>query len=325
MIEQAIIVAGIGESQLGVLTRGRSRALLPILGKPIIARVIQRLYRIGVRRFVVVLGEHEGEVASYLYRSGPPNAELVFVVWSAGSLGVAAAMAAAFAHLRPKAPFLLAEADILTDSVFLEQLVARFEQASSSIVAALCQTQFGPPGSYWPVRIQGDTITHVVPNGSSAQKQLYGLFPLLACQPDVTPHLAGRFVPFYRLDDIGNVLNAIIAEGRPVKYALADWHGRLSRPADLLALNIRWLDDEGQDAHILSEIHPSVAIQPPVRIDPRVSIGANAQVGPNVYLESGSTVGPRAVVHDCVVLNGGYVVADEVVHDRVVTRYASVL
>lgn len=324
MIEQAIVLAGAESANLGFLTRDRTVGMLPVIGKPIVARVVERLHRAGVRRFVVVLGEQEGQIASYLHQSGPPDAEIVFVVQSSGSLGMAGALAGALAHLRPREPFLFTEADILTATPFLGQLVTRFEQLDCEFVVALCQAQFGPRGAFWPVTVRGEAVTHVARRRAHLSSTQYGMVPLFACRAAVAPYLSGRLAPFYVMDDFSAVLNTAIASGKSVGYALGDWYGRLNTPTDVLTLNRRWLVDEGRDAHILSEIQPSVIINAPVRIDPRVSIGPRAVIGPNVYLESGSTVGPGAAVSESVVLNGGYVLAGEEVRDRIVTRYASV-
>ena len=48
------------------LTRTRPKAMLPILGKPLIAWVMEGLYRADIRNFTLVVGEHEGVVIEWL-------------------------------------------------------------------------------------------------------------------------------------------------------------------------------------------------------------------------------------------------------------------
>jgi NDP-sugar pyrophosphorylase family protein len=82
----------------------------------------------------------------------------------------------------------------------------------------------------------------------------------------------------------------------------ANWVLQVEADHDLLTLN-RHLLDEGQDAHILSELPYTVKIIPPVRIDPQVNVGQGAKIGPHVYLERGASVGHDVILKDCIVLN----------------------
>ncbi len=104
-----------------------------------------------------------------------------------------------------------------------------------------------------------------------------------------------------------------------VGYVVTDWRLHLTRELDLLAINQYFLE-EGRDNHILSEIPGSVHIIPPVRIDPKVSVGQSARIGPNVYLESGATIGERAVLQDTIVLTGAIVPAAEKCFGEIIDR-----
>ena len=58
MIEHVLVMAAGRGQRMGNLTRTRPKALLPIMGRPMIVRVMDCFYEAGIRRFTVVVGEH---------------------------------------------------------------------------------------------------------------------------------------------------------------------------------------------------------------------------------------------------------------------------
>ncbi|MBN2469684.1 MAG: NDP-sugar synthase, partial [Anaerolineae bacterium] len=161
MIRQAIILSGREAAGLGALVRDRPRAMLPVLGKPVIARVVERLYRAGVQRFVIILGAHEGQVASTLQFVKPQAVELIFVVQPLASRGLAGALAAAAVHLHPDEPFVLTEADVVVPGIFVEQLLQRFQDEQPVMTLSLAQIQYCAPESFFPVVTQDSRVVNV--------------------------------------------------------------------------------------------------------------------------------------------------------------------
>ena len=51
MVNSAVILAGSNPAHKSQLMQGLSRTMLPALGKPMIARVMDQLYRAGIRHF----------------------------------------------------------------------------------------------------------------------------------------------------------------------------------------------------------------------------------------------------------------------------------
>src|SRR5688500_20219503 len=54
--------------------------MLPALGKPLVVRVMERLYRAGIHHYYVVVGMNEGTVASYLSKQWKPDAKVEFIM-----------------------------------------------------------------------------------------------------------------------------------------------------------------------------------------------------------------------------------------------------
>src|SRR5258705_11306194 len=74
-MNQAVIIAAGRGAKLGALTRDRPKPMLPVLGKPVVARIMDRMREAGINHFIVVVGENEGEVASYLSGSWAADAK----------------------------------------------------------------------------------------------------------------------------------------------------------------------------------------------------------------------------------------------------------
>src|SRR3954465_8004757 len=107
-INQAIIVTAGRTIRLGSLTKDRAKPMLPVLGNPIIIRIMDRIKEAGINNFVVVVGEQDGEVASYLHSGWAPDAK-VQIVLQPMMRGAADALASAANYIT--GPFLVTSCD----------------------------------------------------------------------------------------------------------------------------------------------------------------------------------------------------------------------
>jgi NDP-sugar pyrophosphorylase family protein len=320
VIQEAVILAAGRGTRLGLLTKDRPKSMLPVLGKPIMVRIMDRLREVGIRRFVVVIGENEGGAAAYINSSWYPDTETRFAI-QAVPTGTVDALLLAASHL--DGPFLLTAVDNLTSVEHIQNLIGCFNHSSDQ-VAALSLLPATPDQirASSDAVIEDDRIVAIEekpehPRGSYAAIMLYAFAPrFLDYLPSVGVSPRGE-------REIVSAIQASITAGQRVGYAITDWRLHLTRELDLLAINRQFLQ-EGRDAHILCDIPGSVQIIPPVRIDPKVSVGRDARIGPNVYLESGATVGQGAVLEDTVVLSGGVVPAAEHCVGELIDRHVRV-
>jgi bifunctional UDP-N-acetylglucosamine pyrophosphorylase/glucosamine-1-phosphate N-acetyltransferase len=321
VIQQAVILAAGRGTRLGRLTKDRPKSMLPVLGRPMVARVMDRLRDAGIRRFVVVVGEHEGAVAAYLSGSWHPETEIRFALQSVPTGTVdALLLAAPFID----GPFLLTAVDNLTSPQHVQNLLDCFRKSPDQVATlSLIATSNDEISQSSSAVIYDDRVIAieekpVQSGGSFAAIMLYAFAQrFLDYLPQVRVSPRGE-------REIVSAIQASISDRCRVGFVLADWRLHLTHEFDLLAINRHFLQ-EGRDTHILSEIPASVHIVPPVRIDPKVSVGQTATIGPNVYLESGSTVGQGATLNDVVVLTGAIVPATENCHDQIVARHLRIL
>ncbi|MBZ0288764.1 MAG: NTP transferase domain-containing protein, partial [Anaerolineae bacterium] len=120
MIEFAVILAVGSSLHQSQLTYNRPRVMLPVLGKPMVVRIMERLYRAGIHKFIVVVGEDEGAVASYLNSQWLPNVEIEFLIQPLTSS--LTKTLANIARSNPE-PFLLTTYNTFTHANFPEHLL----------------------------------------------------------------------------------------------------------------------------------------------------------------------------------------------------------
>ena len=76
---QAVILAAGKGSRLHPITTNRSKAMLPILGKPIVERVMEHLAINGIRDFILVVSPDDLQITRYFQCECRLNAEVHFV------------------------------------------------------------------------------------------------------------------------------------------------------------------------------------------------------------------------------------------------------
>src|SRR5258708_3579979 len=310
-LKQAVIVASGRPGHLSQLTRDRPTEILLVLGKPIIIRFMDRLREAGIRDFIVVVGENDGAVASYLNSGWVPDAK-VQIVLQPIQRGSTSALAAAKNYVT--GPFLLAACDHLVSTEHIAALIERFTEQQSELILSVISSEGALP-SLPTVTVEGDLVRSI---STSATKDRGGLstFMLYACSKLILNYTG---VASNEDDELAPAIQEMLASGAKVGYVTTDWHMQLANEIDLLTMNKRVLR-EGRDTHILSELPASVHVTPPVRIDPQVSIGANAKLGPNVYLESGAHIGQGAVIWDSIILSNASVADEAVIHVLIVAQ-----
>ena len=77
---QSIILAAGKGSRLHPITVQRTKAMIPILGKPIVARVMETLLENGLHDFILVVSPDDREIMDYFQNETMPGVRTQFVV-----------------------------------------------------------------------------------------------------------------------------------------------------------------------------------------------------------------------------------------------------
>jgi NDP-sugar pyrophosphorylase family protein len=316
VVDRAIVLAIGSPTHQSQLIYSRPRAMLPVLGKPLIARAMERLHRADINKFTVVVGAEEGAVAAYLNAHWLSNVSLDFIIQPEHST---LAQSLAQIAVQYDQPFLLTTYNSLTHANFAENLLERYKNTPEELVICGAPTTLSKsvPADYgW---IENQAVVKITRDMPDSHQSSLLLINLALCGSQFVRYLAQ---PSAR-NQLMDIFRDYIESGGRVLAAETAWILPVETDYDLLTVN-KFLLSDGQDTYILSEIPRGVEIIPPVRVDPNVSIALGAKIGPSVYLESGCSIGPNVVIRDAVILQNAIVPAGSKWNNVVVSSRARI-
>ena len=315
---QGVILAAGKGSRLHPITLSRSKAMLPILGKPIVERVMELLLANGVDDFVLVVSPEDRDITHYFLREAAFPAEVRFV-YQTERLGMAKALQCAAPLI--KEDFVLSACDNLVTAGDVGRLMTFWQTSPQpNAVLTLMLVKRERISSTGIVAMDGPWITRIVekPTPEEAPSNisslpLYVFSPrILAYLSEVTPSPRGE----YELQDAIQML--IDGEGC-VGGVLVERRLTLTNAADLLALNREYLmHGDGRPQLEPHTVGPDTQLITPLYIEQGTLIGTHCVIGPNVYIERDCHIGDDVTLHDVVVLRGATVDSGAAVVDQVI-------
>jgi NDP-sugar pyrophosphorylase family protein len=311
----AVVLAVGSPTHQSQLTYSRPPTMLPVLGKPITVRIMDRLYRNGFDQFIIIVGENEGAITAYLGSQWLPNVSVEFVL-KPNSMSLSRALTEV--ARRQQQPFLITSYNTFTHHAFPDTLLKQHQQYPDDLLLTGSRTTLSkasPHNFAFVDKRQVISISHEI-----TDKPLFILADIAVCGQKFNNYLVTQ-----TLESSANQLTSLfqryLENGGAAFLEETGWILPVETDRDLLTLN-RHLLDEGQDSHILSELSSTVQIIPPVRIDPRVSIGQGSRIGPYVYLENGCSIGYETVIRNSIVLQNAIVPAHAVISESIVSSRA---
>jgi len=315
---QGVILAAGKGSRLHPITLSRSKAMLPILGKPIVERVMALLLANGVDDFVLVVSPEDRDITHYFLRESTLQAEVRFV-YQTERLGMAKALQCAAPLITED--FFLSACDNLVTAADVGRLMAFWRtKPQPNAILTLMPVIRERISSTGIVAMDGPWITRIVekPTPEEAPSNisslpLYLFSPrILAYLPEVSPSPRGE----YELQDAIQML--IDREGR-VGGVMVERRLTLTNAADLLALNREYLmHGDGRPQLEPHTVGPDTQLITPLYIEQGTVIGTRCVIGPNVYIERDCRIGDGVALRDAVVLRGATVADGETVVDQVI-------
>lgn len=122
MMEAMILAAGAG-TRLRPLTDHVPKALIEVGGRPLLARVMDRLAAAGATRIVINTHFHEDQITAFLAHHTPPGIEVVLSREPDGPYDTGGGLLTAAPLFRRDGPILLHNVDVLS-RIRLEDLLA---------------------------------------------------------------------------------------------------------------------------------------------------------------------------------------------------------
>ncbi len=311
MISTAVILAAGRGSRLQPITRTRSKGLAPVVGMPLIARIVAVLRAVGITRFHVVIAPHDDELRQYFATDTEVNIHV-----QEQPLGSGDALRCCRGYVT--GAFLVCACDSLIAASDIQPLLNA--ASAGMMVAAIMEVS--PEVSLQArsvVALQGDRIADIIEKPLASERvsnitslPLYVLHDEIFKELDTVPRSKrGEY-------ELPEAIRSFIHKGGVVTSSRVAAREDITTLDDLLALNLKLLAKLEPSIQISepASIPPSVSIVPPVCIDAGVSIGDGATLGPSVYLESGSVVDAGVRLARVVVTRGGRATHDA--HDEIV-------
>jgi len=312
-----VLAAGHGR-RLHPLTDDRSKATLPVAGRPMVERVMEMLARGGADRFIVVV--HPDDRALVEHFSQPRWAGRVRLAYQEQRLGMAHALECAVPLIREDgAPeFILSSCDNLFPEGHVAALVARRREERLDAALTLIRVRPEQAPTLAVIVLEGGRVTHIVekPRPGEALSNL-GSVALYVLSTRVLDYLPQVPLSPRGEREFPDALRLLIEDGGRVGGLLVPWRMTLTRPEDLLALNRYFLRHDPTCATVEADLPSDASIIPPVRIEAGVKLGSGCRIGPEVYLEACSRVGAGATLRRAVILRGAIVEADVVIEGSV--------
>lgn len=315
MIDSAVILAIGQPTHQTTLTQQRPRAMLPALGKPMVVRVMDRLYQAGIRDYIVLLGMDEGPVAAYLNRQWMPDANVTFEINTEGA-SLASLLAKVARQLDN--PFMIAAYNSFMYERFVQSLVLMHDDHPEDLIVTGAHLSLSPDAKNY-YAVADDLLIQSVTTEKPGEKHF-----VLGNHVIVGKHMVAQLAQASdaALRDYGSNLGQLVTHyltqpDAKARIGETSWLLRIESDAHLLTLNKRLLEDSN-DAHILSELPYTVKLIPPVRIDPQVSVGQGVILGPHVYVERNASIGYGAKLSNTIVLEGSSIRSDSEVSDSIV-------
>jgi UDP-N-acetylglucosamine diphosphorylase / glucose-1-phosphate thymidylyltransferase / UDP-N-acetylgalactosamine diphosphorylase / glucosamine-1-phosphate N-acetyltransferase / galactosamine-1-phosphate N-acetyltransferase len=317
-MQGVILAAGLG-SRLQPITLTRSKAMVPILGKPMVERVMEDLLANGVNDFILVVSPDDRYIIRHFHRESEIEADVRFV-YQPQRLGMADALRCAAPLITDD--FILSACDNLISAEHVGQMMATWQTPPRpNAVLTLMPVEPERLGSVGIVEMDGPWVTRIVekPPPKKAPSDISSL-PLYCFSKRVLDYLPE--VPLsprgeYELQD---AIQMLIERDGLVRGVTVHHRLTLTSPADLLAINRHYLVNGGDRPQLSpSSVGPNTQLITPLRIESGTVIGANCAIGPNAYIERDCIIGHGVTIKNAVVLRESTVPDGASVEDQVVS------
>jgi bifunctional UDP-N-acetylglucosamine pyrophosphorylase/glucosamine-1-phosphate N-acetyltransferase len=316
---QAVILAAGRGTRLHPITETRTKAMCPVVGKPIIERVMDSLVTIGINEFILVINPEDHEIEGYFQHKSQINAKIQFVPQKE-QLGMGHALMQAAPYIQ--GDFILSSCDNLVDQTEIFQMLTMWtsDPLPNGILALL---RVGPEELTRMGVVELDKEGRVIrivekPSLDQAPSNI-GSVPIYMFSLTLVEYL-NNIQPSPRGEyELQDAIQELIERDGSVFGLLLPERIDLTHPADLLKLNMHFLANMPSAFKTDKEsVAKDTRFIDPVIIEEDVTIGSNCQIGPNVYIENGAVIQDGVYIENSVVLRNIEVKSGTKAKDQVI-------
>lgn len=316
---QAVILAAGKGQRIGSITHKRSKAMLPILGKPILQRLIEHFASNEILDIIIVITPHDRFTPRYFRHQPIPNVDIRFV-YQENPSGTADALKYAVPLI--ESDFFLSACDNLVPPDHITKMILKWQEIEPlNALLTLLEVNSDEVNSTGIVETDGDRIVSIIekPAISNAPSNIASI-PLycfnkriLEFLPQVTPSERGEC-------EIQSAIQMLIEKTGGVRGIYTDKRITINTPQDLLAANQHFLTSGYKNP----QVHPhSVGIgsqlKTPLYIAQGTVIGSNCEIGPNVYIEADCIISDNVKIQNSVILRDASIPTGARIEDDIIS------
>jgi bifunctional UDP-N-acetylglucosamine pyrophosphorylase/glucosamine-1-phosphate N-acetyltransferase len=314
MMQAVVLAAGMG-TRLRPVTANRSKAMVPVLGRPLVERALMPFFDNGIRDFVFVISPDDREITEHFTERTSLEMTVRFVVQQ-DRLGTAHALGLAAPFLN--GPFAVTACDSLVDASHIGKLLREGDGSDGALSLLDVEPELVSRSA--SVMLDGHSVCRIVEK------------PAPGCEPSHTVSLPHYVFSLRLLDllpgvevsprgeyELADAIQGLIDAGRRVVGVRAEKRLQVSSSEDLLRLTRRFFAQNSEPREVDSaSVGSRTKLVEPLRVERGAVVGDDCELGPEVFLESGCEIGRGAVVRRSIVLRDGRVGDGEIVEDQVV-------
>lgn len=292
---KALILAGGFATRLRPLSCARPKTLFPIVNKPLLQWIFERLARGGVNEVILAVN---ALTQFYIRQQKPPKCGLK-VRFSIDPprkpLGTGGPVKKAEKLLGCKEPFIVLNGDIFAD-IDYKKLLDTHKRNNAMVTMALCSIK--DPCSFGVVELNGEAIKRFVekpPKGQEPSNLINAGAYVLS--PEIF-----KYIPENRAVSIEReVFPKIVEAKRMVGCCIDGLWMDIGKPHEYLEANKIILDSLGST---IEKPKPNgFKVNYPVAFDHGVSIGEKSIIGPYAFIGKNVKVGRNVSISDSVIFS----------------------
>jgi NDP-sugar pyrophosphorylase family protein len=317
---QAVILAAGAGRRLHPLTLDRSKGMLPILGKPIVERVVEHFVSIGINDFILVVHPHDRSITRYFQHESHTNADIRFV-YQENPIGTADALKKAVPLI--EGDFYLSACDNLITPDYLAKMKMIWNSDHEiNTLLTLMEVEENQLTQSAAVELKEDQILRIIEKPSPGETRSKIVSLPLYCFSQEFLTLLPEIEPSPRTEyEIQSGIQLLIDRYGGVRGVDIDSRITITTPEDLLNINQQYLTAGFEQPQIQPQaVGKSSHLTSPLYIEKGTIIGANCIIGPNVYLEKNCIIGDNVEITDSVILREVEISPNTKINNQIVSK-----
>ena len=299
---QAVILAAGKGSRLHPITLNRSKAMLPILGKPMVVRVMEDIISNGITDFILVTSPDDFQIKRYFEQESQLSVNIIFVT-QPDRRGMADALRYAAPFITKD--FILSACDNLISTEHIKKILYRWqaEPRPNGILTLMPVTQ-EVIQSVGVVELEGQWLKRIIekPSPDHAPSNIASL-PLYCFSTRILNYLAEVKLSSRGEYELQDAIQMLIERDGAVCGVETTWRQTVTNAADLLAINKHYLIMGNQKPQLAPyNVGIGTHLITPLHIEEGTIIGKRCLIGPNVYIERDCRIGNNVCIKNAVIL-----------------------